>query len=34
LTCFDRLVKTLDDVNIQWEFNNQDDLVAQNYFCI
>jgi len=29
--CFDRSVKTLDDVNIPWEFNNQVDFVVRNF---
>jgi len=27
--CFDRSVKTLDDINIPWEINNRDELVSQ-----
>jgi len=29
--CFDRPVKTLDDVRIPWEFNNQADFVTQSF---
>jgi len=30
LTCFDRSVKTIHDVNIPWEFKNQAESLAQN----
>jgi len=29
--CFHRPVKTLDDVNLPWEFNNRVDFVAQSF---
>jgi len=29
--CFDRSIKTLDDVNIPWEFINLADFVARNF---
>jgi len=29
--CFDKLVKTLDDVDIAWEFDNQADFDAQSF---
>jgi len=28
--CFDKSVKTLDDVNVPWEFKNQAHFVARN----
>jgi len=31
LTCFGRFVKTLHDVNVQWEFKNQADFVTRNF---
>jgi len=30
LTCFDRSVKTIHDVNVPWEFKNQAESLAQN----
>jgi len=29
--CFDRSVKTCDDINTLWEFNNRADFVAQSF---